>query len=535
MIQESDAPRIAAEVTSRMVAARLAQARAGGRPIEHVLNETMFHERRRLARARGVEEDKKFYKQLAAQLPRASEAQLTRMLSSVVERYVSEIEGHFDPRIYQLATRVLPMGTGALLNAMSARKVMINGTMPSFDKRILIDGDISSVHRLAERGTVLFVPTHSSNLDSIIMGSGLYQLGLPPATYGAGLNLFQHRLIGFFMRNLGAYTVDRLKTDPLYKNTLKEYSTVILEFGRHQLFFPGGTRGRSGMLEGHLKKGLLGTALQAYANNVQRGKDRRMYIVPVTINYPLVLEASTLIDDYLQESGRARYIIEDDEFSKVERWAAYGRGLFRLDMYIYLRFGSAYDPFGNPVTPTGESLDPHGRIIDPSGYLRRGGEVVQDGARDAEYTRMLASKIVDSYQINNIACATHVVSFALFHHFWQTLSPQDVYRFLRRIGEYMSVSKEDFLPVLERLLRELRARSSRGEIRLEHIVRNASAEDILHYAMAPLAFYHTTPVVKQADGRLFVGDANLLFYYRNRLEGYGLLGEPNLLETHQTS
>lgn len=534
MIQESDAPRIAAEVRARMVAARVAQARAQDRPIEHVLNETIFHEKRRLARVRGADDDKKFYRQLAAQLPRASEAQLTRMLSTVVERYVSEIEGHFDPRIYQLATRVLPLGTGALLNAMSARKVLINGTLPSFDKRILIDGDISSVHRLAERGTVLFVPTHSSNLDSIIIGSGLYQLDLPPATYGAGLNLFRHRVIGFFMRNLGAYTVDRLKTDPLYKDTLKEYSTAILEFGRHQLFFPGGTRGRSGMLEHHLKKGLLGTALQAYANNLQRGKDRRMYIVPVTINYPLVLEASTLIDDYLQESGRARYIIEDDEFSQIERWAAYGRGLFRLDMYIYLRFGSAFDPFGNPVTPTGESLDPHGRIIDPSGYLRRDGEVVQDGARDAEYTRMLAQRIVASYKINNIACATHVVSFALFHYFWQRMQTSDVYRFLRRIGEDVSVSEEDFFPVLEALLVELRQRADRGELRLEHILRNARAEDILRYALAPLAFYHTTPVVRQEDGRLYVGDANLLFYYRNRLEGYGLLGEPNLLDArHQ--
>jgi len=533
MIQESDAPRIAAEVRTRMVAQRVAQAKAQGKPLEHVLNETIFHEKRRLARARGADDDKKFYKQLAQQLPRASEAQLQRMLSSVVSRYIDEISGHFDPRIYQLATRVLPMGTGALLNAMSARKLLINGTLPSFDKRILIDGDIASVHRLAERGTVLFVPTHSSNLDSIIMGLGLYQLDLPPATYGAGLNLFRHRLIGFFMRNLGAYTVDRLKTDPLYKDTLKEYSTVILEFGRHQLFFPGGTRGRSGRVEHRLKKGLLGTALEAYTHNLRRGRDKRMYIVPVTINYPLVLEAATLIDDYLQESGRARYIIEDDEFSQVERWAAYGRGLFRLDMYIYLRFGSAYDPFGNPVTPTGESLDPHGRIIDPSGYVRRGGEVVADAARDAEYTRMLAGRIVESYRINNIACATHVVSFALFHYFWQKLKTPDIYRFLRLVGEDVSLPEEEFLQVLDKLLHELRTRADAGEIRLEHILRNARSEDILRYALGPLGFYHTTPVVRQEDGRIIVGDANLLFYYRNRLEGYGLLGEPNLLETHQ--
>lgn len=535
MIQESDAPKIAAAVRARMVESHVDLARAGGRPIEHVLNETIFHEKRRLARVRGAEEDKKFYAALAHQLPRASEAELHRMLSSVVGRYVDEIEGHFDPRVYRLATRILPLGTGALLNALSARRVFSDAKLPSFDNRILIEGDVSSVHRLAERGTVLFVPTHSSNLDSIIIGSGLYQLGLPPATYGAGLNLFKHRVMGFFMRNLGAYTVDRLKTDPLYKSTLKEYSSVILEFGRHQLFFPGGTRGRSGMLEDRLKKGLLGTALEAYTNNLKSGKDRRMYIVPVTINYPLVLEAATLIDDYLQESGRARYIIDDDEFSQVERWAAYGRGLFRLDMYIYLRFGSAYDPFGNPVTPTGESLDPHGRIIDPSGYVRRAGEVTVDRARDAEYTRMLSSKLVQSYRKNNIACATHVVSFALFHYFWTQFDVPDVYRFLRRLTEHASVSEAEFLPVLERLLEEIRALSDRGEIRLEHILQQGSAEDVLRFALPPLAYYHTSPVVTHMDRHFYIGDANLLFYYRNRIEGYGLLGESDTLDTRHNA
>ena len=39
----------------------------------------------------------------------------------------------------------------------------------------------------------------------------LFRLGLPPYTYGAGLNLFSNKMIGFFMHNLGAYKVDRRK------------------------------------------------------------------------------------------------------------------------------------------------------------------------------------------------------------------------------------------------------------------------------------------------------------------------------------
>lgn len=534
MIHESDAPRIAAEVRARVLDERAVAAARGGQPLEQVLNETLFHEKRRLARANDRDDARAFYQDIAVRLARASDGELQRMLSSVVSRYIAEIEGHFNPRIYKLATRALPLGTGALLNAMSARRLFVNGTIPSFDNRLQVHGDTDLLHRLTERGTVLYVPTHSSNLDSIILGLGLYQRGLPPATYGAGLNLFENRIIGFFMQNLGAYTVDRLKTDPLYRDTLKAYATVVLEYGRPQLFFPGGTRNRSGAVERYLKKGLLGTALAAYRHGLQRGEDRRLYVVPVTVNYPLVLEASTLIDDYLQEAGRSRYIIMDDEFSQLERWAAYGRGLFALDMHIHLRFGAAFDPMGNDVSPSGDSLDPNGRVIDPSGYLREGGpfgEITEDPARDAEYTRMLARRVVDAYMENNIACSTHVVAYAVFHALWQQLQPRDVYRFLRALGagDGAELHVDALLPTLETLLWQLRGMAKEGRIQLGPFVDEGSAETVLLRTQRSLASYHAHPVLEREGDLLRVGDPNLLFYYRNRLEGYGLLGAADLL------
>ena len=63
----------------------------------------------------------------------------------------------------------------------------------------------------------------------------------------------------FFMHNLGAYRVDRRLKHALYKDVLKAYSCVLLERGYHSLFFPGGTRSRSGGVERKLKLGLVGT------------------------------------------------------------------------------------------------------------------------------------------------------------------------------------------------------------------------------------------------------------------------------------
>ena len=88
---------------------------------------------------------------------------------------------------------------------------------------------------------------------SIVLGYALMREGLPPVSYGAGKNLFTNPIISFFMHNLGAYRLDRRIKAGLYKDALKSYSTVLLERGYHSLFFPGGTRSRSGMIEQHLK------------------------------------------------------------------------------------------------------------------------------------------------------------------------------------------------------------------------------------------------------------------------------------------
>ena len=113
--------------------------------------------------------------------------------------------------------------------------------------KVVVQGPLEKLRGLAARPgtTMVYVPTHLSNLDSILFGYALMAAGLPPATYGAGKNLFTNPLLSFFMHNLGAYRVDRRLRYGVYKDVLKAYSGVLLERGYHSLFFPGGTRSRS--------------------------------------------------------------------------------------------------------------------------------------------------------------------------------------------------------------------------------------------------------------------------------------------------
>src|SRR5438309_484372 len=82
----------------------------------------------------------------------------------------------------------------------------------------LNEGQGADIARLARTGTLVLVPTHLSNLDSIAIGFALERVALPPVNYGAGKNLFGNPLLAFFMRNLGAYRVDRRVKHDLYKD-----------------------------------------------------------------------------------------------------------------------------------------------------------------------------------------------------------------------------------------------------------------------------------------------------------------------------
>ena len=156
------------------------------------------------------------------------------------------------------------------------------------------------------------------------------------------------------MHNLGAYRVDRRLKHGLYKDVLKAYSCVAHRAGLPLALLPGRARARARAgVERKLKLGLAGTGVEAMARTAARGQLRKVFFVPATINYLLTLEAETLIDDFLQEEGKHRYIIEDDESTRPGRIAAFMRKLLGLDAGCVVRFCQPLDCFGNGVDEDG--------------------------------------------------------------------------------------------------------------------------------------------------------------------------------------
>jgi glycerol-3-phosphate O-acyltransferase len=500
----------------RVVARKVGDARAGGdASLEYVLNDVAYCEIRRLEAGHGKSGAIERWRDLSRRLLGMSEADKQEALRSLVRHYGHDIVGNFDPRVYRFATGIGPSLLGFVFSPTGSLREGVQA-ISSLDARIHADGEIDVARTCAERGTLIVTPTHSSNMDSPAIGLGLLRAGLPPTTYGAGKNLFTNPFISYFMRNLGAYRVDRRLKFELYKDVLKEYSTVLLEHGYHSLFFPGGTRCRSNIVEKNLKLGLLGTTVTAYRNSVRAGApNKRLYIVPVTINYRLVLEAETLIDDYLAETGKSRYIITDDEFSRIGRLLEFFRKILAHEGSVIVRFGRPLDPFGNDVTDDGESIDRQGRAVDPASFVRGAdADVTNDDQRDAEYTRALGRRLASAYPRLTVFHATHLVARAVYDTVARAAGTRDIYRLIRVPPRQLTADLDAVIEQLGRLRARLIATPAWGA---EHpMVGSLALTEVLDDAVRGLSTYHSRPILVRRDPILAVDDVKLLYYYQNR-------------------
>ena len=522
-MRPEDRERIQVEVVSRIVEQHVSRAGSATEGyLETIVNDTLYHERRRLEKDHSRGGEGGFYEDILKRMQHASERDLRKLLEKLARRFAGEVVGNFDKRVYAAATTAIPGGLWALLNAMSpSRLFSLQGMKRGLAEHLELWGEVDALKAVADRGTLVFVPTHSSNLDSILLGYAIYLMGLPPVTYGAGINLFSNPLMSFFMANLGAYKVDRKKTSTLYKEVLKEYATCSMEMGYNNLFFPGGTRSRSGKIERNLKKGLLGCAIRAYINNLRAHNPKPdLFIVPVTINYLLVLEAETLIDDHLKEMGKARYIITDDEFSRPKQIYNFMNNLISMDSRIVLTCSAPMDVFGNRVDREGNSLDARGRKVDPSRYVTRGGEPVFDDQRDFQYTREVSDEIVAAYGRDNVIHSTHITGRAIFNLLQHRNPGVTLYRLLRTGGEHPSFTMAQVHKQVDRML-TIFAEMEDGP-RMGPVVRDGDVQEIVADALRAFTVYHTHPAAIRRGDRVFHEDRNLLLFYSNRLDGYEL-------------
>ncbi|RAW01673.1 1-acyl-sn-glycerol-3-phosphate acyltransferase [Pseudochryseolinea flava] len=506
---------------------------------KHVIDEleaTVYREQQRMKRNRwrvDPEDEPRFWAgikeelvALASKTPEETQVKADELLLRIVSRYANEIAGNFKPTSYRFTREIVKFWFGRLLNGARVKKFgAIFRNRYTLRDKIHIVGKVKHLRKLASQGTVIMVPTHFSNLDSILIGWVIHSLGLPAFIYGAGLNLFNIKIFAYFMNSLGAYKVDRRKKNVPYLETLKLYSTLAIQKGAHSLFFPGGTRSRSGMIEKQLKLGLLNSTIEAQRNlylDAKPGEEvRKIFIVPVSLNYHFVLEAPDLIDEYLSAKGQDRYLPEQDKYGSWQLLQFLFK-FFTKGSNISVSIGRGLDIMGNYVDDDGNSLDAQGRVIDTKDYFLSSGELSIDKQREDEYTRMLSQKIVAEYHRINRVFASHLVAFVAFE-MWQKKHPKlDLFGLLRLPEEDQVLDYEEFRATCKRVRKQIYQLKDEGKVYYATHLKG-KIDLVIRHGLENVGIFHLKrPLLLNKEGNIITKDFNTLYYYHNRLVGYEL-------------
>jgi glycerol-3-phosphate O-acyltransferase len=210
----------------------------------------------------------------------------------------------------------------------------------NFFYKVTVDfEDRTALQRLPKEAVLLYLMNHRSNADYVLVGYALS--GQVAISYAVGEWARAFPLEHLF-KAFGAYFVRRRYRERLYHTVLERYVQLITRQGVTQgIFLEGGlTR------DGKLRPPKIG--LFDYVIGIAREPEyrRRLYIVPVAVNYDRVLEDRSLLLELAKSEGRARP-------SRLSQLADTGRFLIwntgRLLLRRWRRYGRAAVVVGKPV------------------------------------------------------------------------------------------------------------------------------------------------------------------------------------------
>ncbi len=447
-----------------------------------------------------------------------------KILKKIIHLYSEEIVATFNEGTFKFARKFLRIFFGRLLKTASSRNLRrLWGSTHQLADKLKVYGAAEEVRELSKIGTVVYVPTHFSNLDSILIGYIMDQIvGVPFCSFGAGLNLYNTGYTAYFMNRLGAYRIDRRKKNPIYLETLKVMSKQSLERGTSSLFFPGGTRSRSGAMENKFKLGMMGTAVEAQRSNYQNGKEEKIFIVPVILSYHFVLEGKFLIENHLKNTGKEMYFkASRDESYSLRKTMKFIWDTFSQSSDINLTLGKPMDVLGNFVDKKGNSFDFQDKSVDLKEYFYTNGKVVEDRQRENEYTRRLGSKILDRYYKDNLVLSSHLIAYVAFNMLLAQNPNLDIYGILRLPPEDYIFPLSELKNATDKLREVLFEMEKNGEILLTNEI-SWETEDLIREGIKKLGSYHALmPLKFNKKGLIISEDFKVLFFYHNRLDNYG--------------
>ncbi|MGJ8668051.1 MAG: glycerol-3-phosphate 1-O-acyltransferase PlsB [Oceanococcus sp.] len=187
---------------------------------------------------------------------------------------------------------------------------------------------IERAREAAAKGGVIYMPSHRSHMDYLLLSYVLFTEGLVPPHIAAGINL-NFWPVGAILRRGGAFFLRRsFGGKKLYTAVFRAYLDYLVSRAFPMSFYPEGGRSRTGRLL-KPKTGMMAMVTASYL----RGTDKPVTIIPVYIGYDKVAEVSS----YFKE-------LRGSKVKKESIWE-----FLKVRKVLSRNYGKAYLSFGEPI------------------------------------------------------------------------------------------------------------------------------------------------------------------------------------------
>ncbi len=318
-------------------------------------------------------------------------------------------------------------------------------------------------YRTTESKPLVFLPSHKSQLDRLVLQFMLWENDLPPNHTAGGINL-NFFPIGPLIRRSGVFFIRRsFKDKPVYKFALQSYIDFLIQKRFPMEWYLEGGRSRSGKLLPP-KFGMLSYV----AGSLSRQCADDVVLMPVSITYDQIQDVS----DYAREQRGA------SKESESLTW------LVKAIRSLRRRYGNVYIRFGEPVSMAKEI--PH--ATEPS---------LQDPEEHALAVQKLAFEVMVRIGRVTPITPTAAVTIALLGTGRVVMSVDEIIEELTDLTTYVYRRR---LPVTERVKMD-------GRAQVEETLERLAEHDIVSaFTAGP------EPVYRIADDQYLAAA-----YYRNTI------------------
>jgi glycerol-3-phosphate O-acyltransferase len=200
---------------------------------------------------------------------------------------------------------------------------------------------LEELKNISKKGPLIFVPSHKSHIDYIILSYLLYHNNMPCPHVAAGKNL-SFWPIGPLFRGAGAFFIRRtFRGAVLYSKMFAGYVHNLLSEGFNIEFFIEGGRSRTGKLI-LPKLGLLSILLHAYKD----GACEDLIFAPIFIGYDRVLEESSYINELEGEQKQPESLMQ---VVKARKFLKKRYGRIYIEFHVPISFKELLMQYGTPI------------------------------------------------------------------------------------------------------------------------------------------------------------------------------------------